>query len=808
MLMNVWFDLKYAWRLTIKTPGHMLLCAIVIGLSVGLGVWACEAVYSTLFKPLPFPSSDRWYSVQIGADTTVEPEPVVDAYTYQELVKRKRTVHFLGAYAGRPAVLSEGHASTSLRAAVITPELLSAMGSAPQLGRLFGTADAQAGAAPAVILSFATWQRYFSGDRQIIGKQVRVDGRQVHVIGVMPEEFFAFQDFELWFALQPLSLAKPGVSPLQLTPIILLEEGQSAEAALGEMKPVIDDVNHQYPGVFKAGRHVELFPAHLMLTHDQVPFVAMISFVAVAILLLGCVNVGMLFYARFLERSRELALRVALGSSRARLMRQSVLESVLVVIVGLLLGVGLAGLGIRWGQSISDFTTPILGSGRSADYPQLHGVDLVIAVLAAVAIWLLSTLIPAWRIAKQDASRELAGSGKGTGSTGKSRSVIVLVAFQVILSCLVLVICANLMVAVKEEANKPTGVNTAGIMVSTYPTVMEGRYSEPTARLRYWDELGSVVGARIPGAEVAYSTSVPTRPGTIAAAIEHQEGATNQGGLKLPMMVVSNNYFSLLGLQRRSGRMFDATDTGSSLNVAVIDERTAQRYWPGQDVLGKRIQLNPTEAGPWLTIVGVVSAVAAEPYGTTVGVVYRPLRQAVPDNFEIVVRLPNASPDSRALLRSAAYEVDQALPLHNLQVLDEYLNALDVAYKSIVPLFSVISAITVILAATGLFGLISRSVAQRTQEVGVRRALGGTQWQVTAVFMRQGLIYLAIGLVGGTIGILATNVLSSSIPNILAHVGTITAAVFVLMAVVIFTSAYLPTRRAVALDPGDALRYE
>jgi putative ABC transport system permease protein len=191
-----------------------------------------------------------------------------------------------------------------------------------------------------------------------------------------------------------------------------------------------------------------------------------------------------------------------------------------------------------------------------------------------------------------------------------------------------------------------------------------------------------------------------------------------------------------------------------------------------------------------------------------VGVVYRPLRQAVPDNFEIVVRLPNASPDSRALLRSAAYEVDQELPLHNLQVLDEYLNALDVAYKSIVPLFSVISAITVILAATGLFGLISRSVAQRTQEVGVRRALGGTQWQVTAVFMRQGLIYLAIGLVGGTIGILATNVLSSSIPNILAHVGTITAAVFVLMAVVIFTSAYLPTRRAVALDPGDALRYE
>ena len=805
--MKFWFDLKYAGRLLFKTPGHSLLCVVVVALSVGLGIWACEAVYSTEFKPLPFPGSDSWYSVQIGAKAATSPEPEVDEYTYQEILKRTRGLDFL-AYTSRPAVLSEGQASTSLRAAAISPALLSAMRSAPLMGRLFDAADSEAGAVPTVILSYAAWQGYFAADPSIVGKQARVDGQSMRIVGVMPQPFYAFQDFELWFPLHLQTLVKPGDSTVTLSPFVILDHGQDPDAVANEMKPALDEVNANYPKIFNSGRHVALFPAHLMLTHDQLPFIAMISFIAIAVLLLGCVNIGMLFFARLLERSRELALRVALGSSRWRLLRQCLLESVFVVGLGLLLGIGLAALGIRWGQNISDVTTPILATGRPSDYPAIRAVDLLVAVLAAVVIWLLSTLVPAWRISRQDAAVVLAGTGKSVGSSGNAKSVIILVGFQVILSCLVLVICANLMFAVNSEASKPTGIRTSQIMLSTYLTAFDARYPDAATRVRYWDDLTASIKGRLPGAEVAFTTSVPTRPTTVPASIEHKEGASDQGTFKLPVSVVSENYFDLVGLQKRAGRLFDATDNGTSLDVAVVDENTARRYWPDQDVLGKRIQLNPTDNGPWLTIVGVVSAVAGEPYGETVGVVYQSLRQAAPAGFQLLVKLPNAAADSRTQLRAAAYAVDRDLPLHNLQMLDDYLGALDIAYKSIVPLFSVIAGITVILAATGLFGLISRSVAQRTQEVGVRRALGGTRWQVTAVFLRQAAIYLGIGLVGGVVGIVVTNLLSASIPNILTLVAPVTVGVFFLMALVIFVSSYLPTRRAVALEPGDALRYE
>jgi hypothetical protein len=315
----------------------------------------------------------------------------------------------------------------------------------------------------------------------------------------------------------------------------------------------------------------------------------------------------------------------------------------------------------------------------------------------------------------------------------------------------------------------------------------------------------------MPGAEVAYATTVPSRPTGVPALIEHQEGAANQGTLTLPFTAVSEDYFELLGLKLRSGRLFDSTDDNPSMGVAIVDENTAKRYWPQDhlrgDLLGKRIQPNPAENGPWLTIVGVVSPVT-RPYGRYRGVVYQPLRQVSPSAFHIVAKVPTSAANNRVALRAAAFAVDRDLPLHNLQTLDDYMASLNLSFTAMVPAFTVITAITLILAAAGLFGLISRSVARRTQEVGVRRALGSTQWQVTAVFLRQGALYSSVGVVGVCLGIVVMNLITDSIPNILTRVAPVTLGVFVLMALVIFIASYLPTRRATALEPGDALRYE
>jgi putative ABC transport system permease protein len=809
--MKFWFDLKYASRLLKKSWGYSLMCASVVALSVGLALWTYALAYSLLWRPLPFPDSARWYSVQISPSAGDSgARPSFDAYTYQRLLANSRSTHHLGAFSSRMAVLSEGEATTSLRTGAISPGLLAATGVVPHLGRTFQETDGQPGAAAVAVLSYDTWQSYFAADPSIIGKTARLDAAPVQIVGVMPKGFYAFQDFELWVPLHLPVLARPSDSTSKVTPFVALGPDQTASSVLNEMKPAVEQINREYPSLYKPTRHPELIPAPLMYTHSDSPLVGMLGLMSAAVLLLGCVNISMVFLSRLLERSRELALRTALGASRSRLLRQCLLETALVILPGLVAGYGLAAVGVRWARGVSTFMAQIEASGRPPYLPEFRASDFLVAVVFAVVIWLLSTLIPAWRIAKQDAAVVLAGSGKGASIRGSNKSVGLLVGLQVVFSCLVLVVCANVVTAVEQEVNKPTGLSTSQVILSTAPTVFDERYAEPARRVHYWEDLTAAIQSRIPGAQVAFATAPPARPAKVQASIESRQGADNQGTLTIPVAVVSESYFNLLGLTVRSGRLFDSTDNGDSLKVAVVDEQMVARYWPDQDVLGKRVQLSSADNGPWLTIVGVVSAVAGRPYyGEDVGVLYQPLRQAVPESFQLLVKLPNApAGDPRTALRAAAFAVDRDLPLHNLQTLDDFLAALWMDYGALVPVMIAVALITALLAASGLFGLISRSVAQRTQEVGIRRALGATSWRATSMFMRQGAIYLSVAIVSVVLGILVMPALSAVITNIFAHVLLATLAVVLLIAAVIFAASYLPTRRAVALEPGDALRYE
>ncbi|HVG23439.1 MAG TPA: ABC transporter permease [Thermoanaerobaculia bacterium] len=808
-MMNLWFDFKYAWRLLARSWGYSLMCTSVVALSVGLAVWTYTLLYSQSLKPLPIRGSGRWYSIQLAADAKGTARPYVDAYTYQEMLARTANAEHLGAFSERFAILSEGQASRSLRAAAVSPRLFTATGAPPILGRAFAATDGLPGAAAVGVLSYEAWQTYFAGDRGIVGRTTRIDTRPVQIIGVLPQGFIAFEDYELWVPLHLQPVARPGDSTMMLTPLLVADKGD-VPALTRELQTAVARVNAAHPSLFNAKRHVELFPAARIYSHANAPIVFMVAFLAAGVLLLAGVNISMVFLARLMERSRELALRTALGASRQRLLRQSLIETALVVASGLVGGYGLAYLGVRWAHGIADYLRVMLSNGSDGNVPTMRPADMVIGAGAATAVWLLSTLIPAWRVTKADPAAILAGSGKGTATRGNNRSVGLLVGLQVVISCVVLVACGNLVLSVRAETNKPNGLRSGGVVVSTTASEFGPRYSDGTQRIRYWDELQAAIQRRVPGSTVAFSTSGPTRPGRVTAIIETQQSNDKQGTFTLPVAAVSDDYFRLLGITARSGRLFDRTDNRSTLDVAVIDEQLAERYWPGQNVIGKRVQFRESEKDArWLTIVGVTSAVSGRPYkNDETGVVYRSIRQAAPADFRVLVRPPNAAADVRPAMRAAAYSVDRDLPLHNLQKLDDYLRAVNLSYAAMVPLFIVIALITALLAASGLFGLISRSVAQRTQEVGIRRALGGTSWRATSMFRRQGVLYLAVAIVGAGLGILITTQMSAVFPNILESVPTVGLSVMLLMTAVVFTASYLPTRRAVALEPGDALRYE
>ena len=809
--MNSWLDWKYAWRLLNKSRGYTLLCASVVALSVGLALWIwCAVAYPQLLKPLGIPNSERWYTVQLTPDANARPKTSsVDAYTYQELVRNKRSVNYLGAFMTGASVLSEGQASASLRNAVMSPRLLSQV--VPLKGRTFNAADAQPGATAVAILSYDTWQNYFAGDEKVIGRTTRIDAQPVQIIGVMSKEFYVLQDFELWRPLQLENVARPSDSKItRLNPVVELGEGQNLEAAQAEIRTALNAVNKDYPDTYNAGRRPVLVPANRTYFYGATPVVAMLIFMALAVFLLGAMNISLVFLARLLERVRELALRTALGASRGRLLRQCLMETAGLVALGLVVGYLLAIMGFRWTDFWQDYLNRILALGRLNGMPQLRAVDMIVAVLAAVAIWLLSTLIPAWRTTKSDPATMLGGSGKGASVRTSNKSASFLVGVQVVISSLVLVVCASMVLALNKETSKPTRVNAANVMISTSATVFDERYEDTTRRLRYWEDLAAAVESKIPGAVVAIASRQPSTPARVPAAIEGQQGTNKQGTLTVPFSAVTENYFGMLGISLRSGRLFDSTDNGSSLNVALVDEDLAARYWPNESPIGKRVQLTPADNGPWLTIIGVVSSVTGgRPYNKDdIGALYRPLRQAAPAEFHLLARLPRITPDSRVQLRAAAFGVDRDLPLRNLQTLDDYLAAMRFNLKALMPIVIAIALITAMVTASGLFGLISRSVAQRTQEVGIRRALGATKWRATSMFRKQGIRYLVVALVGVALGTMMMAPISRIYTNIFDFVLPTTLGVVFLMGGVIFLASYFPSRRAVALEPGDALRHD
>jgi putative ABC transport system permease protein len=531
---------------------------------------------------------------------------------------------------------------------------------------------------------------------------------------------------------------------------------------------------------------------------------------AAGIAMLGSMNIGMLFFARLKERSKELALRNAVGASRWSILRQCLLESSVIVIVGLLIGTTLAvGAGI-WMQNQFEYLAEGVPYANTAEF-RVGWRHLVVAVLAAVGIWLLSTLAPAWRVSNQDASQVLAGGGKGVSGGVGAKAAGVLVGLQIMISCMVLVTCANTVNQIYTAANKPMGFNTDQIAVSRTTTRFGSAYQDPKKRLQYFETLASNVMARDADAKLAFATAVPgTDTVTTRMAFEANETVAVRDLPVLRVVPVSEDYFDVLGIKLRSGRLFDSTDNAESTQVAILDENFAKRYWPNQDPLGKRIRLNPADSGPWLTVVGIVSHVGlASDAASYKGKLYRPLNQAAPNEFVAIVKSPKPEPAVRSALTSAAFAADRDLPLGTVESLTQFFEKR--RSGGIDYVFVGVGIITAFLAATGLLGLISRSVALRVHEVGVRRAVGATQWQVTQLFLRQGALHLAIGIVfGGSLGVLATAGIGSTalFPGILDSIVGVTLAVFVGLAAVTLSASYFPTRRAAAVEPGNALRYE
>ena len=802
----LWADLRHGLQFLLRNRGPSALAVLCLGLGIGLQATMFASADPWLFRPLPYASPARLVAVR-----EVHPGGSSRLVSTPSLFALKEEI---GSFADVGAVVRVGfNLSTEdeperIEGALVTPSLFPLLGVAPIEGTPFNEDDGRPGGPAVCLISHELWRRHFAARAGIVGGTVKVDGQVHTIVGRMPEGWGFPENAEIW---TPLRLDRGARDRTQrgLDVIARLRTGRSMESAAGELQALAGRLASEDPET-SAGWGFRITPLLEELTPPGIRIALFLMLGAAGfVLLIACANVANLLLAQGLDRRREIATRLALGAGPRHLLRQCLAESLLLALAGGALGVLFA----QWGTKFMVGGVPVRPPfwATMEVNPRVLLVSLAGSVLASV----VAGLLPALEATRLDVRSGLQDGGRGSSTGARSRRLgNVLVAAELAAS-LVLLSGALLMIRSFWERQRfdlgfdPKGVVSARLTLSSEP------YREASARALFLDELVRRAHA-LTGVEAAAAiTSLPVSDefggGWSSAAFEVEGLATP--AVERPSTLVqagTAESFATLGIAILKGRGFQESEVATGADVAVVSEGLVRRYWAGRDPLGRRLRLGD---GEWLRVVGVAGEVR-EPSSILgldfkpAGQVYVPyLRRASP-NVMLVVR----GRELQALaggLRREVRALDPHLPLYDVRTLAEARRRADWVARLWGDMLARAAAVGALLACVGIYGVIARGVARRTQEIGVRMALGADRKAVLGLVLSQG-VRLALAGVGA--GVLGTLVLNRALAGLLHGVSatdplTLFLSALALGAVAIFAT-YLPARRATAVDPLTALRSE
>ncbi|HYK59392.1 MAG TPA: ABC transporter permease [Bryobacteraceae bacterium] len=817
-------DLRYAFRMLRRSPGFASLAVVIMALGIGANTAVFSVVNAVLIKPLPYPDPDAlvgvWHSaVRQGVKNNNVTMSGPMYFGYRE---QNRTFEKFGVWSGGASSVTGGGDPEQVRTLSVTDEILPALGVPPAVGRWFSRADDTTGTPETVILTYGYWQRRFGGDRAIVGRALTIDSRPREVIGIMPRSFrFLDRDPELILPQRLKGDEPPG--NLNYTGMARLEPGITLAQADAEIARSLPGIMTALGMSKRTLETLQFAPALRPLKQDVVGDLGKVLWVLMGsigiVLLIACANVTNLLLVRAHERQHEFAIRAALGASWGTIAREHVLESVLLSVLGGLLGLVLASGGLQ-----------LLASTGPANLPRLNDIaidPLVLAFTAGASLLagLLSGFLSVMKHTGTLIAHALRGSGRSASlSRDQHRLQNTLVAVQVALA-LVLLVSSGLMIHSFQALRiVQPGFTHPGQIQTVRISIPAAQVEEPQRVTRMQNEILNKMSA-IPGVtSAAFMTSVPMETGeqvgNSGIAVEDKPSADGQLSPVRRAKSVSPGSFQTLGTAFIAGRDFTWTDIYDNREVAVISERMAKETWGSvQAALGKRIREN-SPGDPWREVIGVVSDV----YDNGVhlpapAIVYWPARwQAVrvgipnfvPRSVVFAVRTERAGTESFLKeLQQAVWSVNSSLPLAQVQTLGAVYSRSMARTSFTLLMLGIAGAMALLMGVVGIYGVISYVVSQRRREIGIRVALGAQAGEVKRMFVRYGLAPAAIGIACGLgVSVALTRLMASLLFGISPLDPMTYASVPIILATAAVLASYLPARRAAAVDPAKTLRAE
>ena len=818
-------DLRYAVRMLRKQPAFTLVAVLTLALGVGANTAIFSIVNAVLLRPLPYRDPDRLVRILfnepgLGLRDITFSKPELD-----DLTNRAGVFEDLSVIGGGSVNVTGAKQPERLEFVLIGFDYFSMLGATPQIGRLYGPQDVVPGFSPNVVISDALWRRDFGADPNVLGRTIRFDGDPATIVGVLPPGFrhpgpTVSGDVQVWSAAG--LAADPFPKPIRsnrgmnagtigrLKPGITLAQAQARLTALAA--EIRKDFPTEYPA--QAQWTIEIQPLQEFLVGKVRPMLIVVLAAVILIVFIVSLNIANLLLARASGRQQEMAVRLALGASRGRMIRQMLTESMLLSSLG-----GLAGIAATFG------TLGFILRFVPANIPRLSEVRidwvvLAFALLISILTGLLFGLAPALHSAKVTLSSAIREGGRGSGystRTGRLRDALIVseLAFAVVLMVGAGLLLRTLRDLMREDSGfNPTQVVAANVWLPVPDDPKQDPYRDIASKVAFDRELLRRMKT-IPGVEMAaITTDLPTTShnlndpsGNEALSIEDRPVESSED-LRAERVRISPDYFKLMQSPLVRGRSFTEGDEDGKQPVVIIDETTARKYWPGRDPLGRRIRFGQDPSKPWMTVVGIVKDIKSDGLDIDgVPHIYVSVYQDPWKAQSVVLRTSLPASALEPQIRREVQRIDPDLPVFNVVSMNDVLDRSLASRRFSADLVSGFAGLALLLASIGIYGLLAYMVSQRSHEIGLRMALGATRRDVLKLFLQKGIVLASVGIVAGVVLSASTaSMMSSLLYGVRPHDPAVFLIVPLLLFAVALVASYVPARRATRVDPMIALR--